>query len=322
MHARMFAYKHICFALQLLNANKTVLEVRAEAEDLRRQARSSNERYISLTEELKRDLEYQKSGHQASEEALRATNLQLQTDLSNEIAQHQRTKEENKTALAQKTQELEVMQNENVLLQTELTQNMSERFKMQQEHKVMLDAKDLELQQKARDLHAKETYAAQLVKSGEEQMADVRRKRDDLMQQIQAAKSKLQERETQIKTLEQREAAQQQQVAAGQEEKQAALAREDALLREINEAKEKVARSIEQRDAARQELASLQDTLSQTQHKQQLLERSLSKRDAEAALVAAKMDEMRNHKLQVEQELKDAFARLKVFMRRSMCAYS
>ena len=121
----MSAYKYLCFALQLLNANKTVLEVRAEAEDLRRQARSSNERYISLTEELKRDLEYQKSGHQASEEALRATNLQLQTDLSNEIAQHQRTKEENKTALAQKTQELEVMQNENVLLQTELTQNMT-----------------------------------------------------------------------------------------------------------------------------------------------------------------------------------------------------
>ena len=117
-------------------------------------------------------------------------------------------------------------------------------------------------------------------------------------------------------------AGQLQQVAAGQEEKQAALAREDALLREFNEAKEKVGRSIEQRDAAREELASLQDTLSQTQHKQQLLERSLSKRDAEAALVAAKMDEMRNHKVQVEQELKDAFARLKVFMRRSMCAYS
>ena len=141
-----------------------------------------------------------------------------------------------------------------------------------------------------------------------------------LHRQVQRALPLLRVQLQQSLLRERRRQAAQQQVAAGQEEKQAVLAREDALLREFNEAKEKVARSIEQRDAAREELASLQDTLSQTQHKQQLLERSLSKRDAEAALVAAKMDEMRNHKLQVEQELKDAFARLKVFMRRSMCA--
>ena len=141
---------------QLLNANKTIKEVKAEADESRRHAKSSNERYISLTDDLKRDLEMHKDGMQASTDALKHANAQLQTELTEEIIRYQKTLEEHKVALAQKTQELDLFHSENSMLQAELTQRMAANFKLQEEHQLTLSAKDEEIKSREQELHSKE----------------------------------------------------------------------------------------------------------------------------------------------------------------------